>query len=78
MRSRRGCSALRTHHLCHTAPPCHFTRAAAHPRPRATPTQALRLFVGVPVWTPVNRPADNNPSRAKYLSSVGRSAVAAA
>ncbi|PSC67478.1 aci-reductone dioxygenase [Micractinium conductrix] len=40
--------------------------------------KALRLFVGVPVWTPVNRPADNNPSRAKYLSSVGRSAVAAA
>jgi hypothetical protein len=52
-------------------------------RPLATPTfpplpQALRLFVGVPVWTPHNRPADDMPSRSKYLQAVGHSAVAAA
>eukprot|EP00624_Nannochloropsis_granulata_P004849 evm.model.NODE_34407_length_6005_cov_33.372524.2 len=28
--------------------------------------KALRLFKGVPVWTPYNRPQDNHPSRAKY------------
>jgi hypothetical protein len=29
--------------------------------------QAMRLFVGEPVWTPYNRPQDEHPSRAKYL-----------
>lgn len=29
--------------------------------------KAMRLFVGDPVWTPVNRPCDNHPSRSKYL-----------
>jgi 1,2-dihydroxy-3-keto-5-methylthiopentene dioxygenase len=32
--------------------------------------KALRLFSGVPVWTPINRPADEHPSRTKYLSAV--------
>lgn len=40
--------------------------------------QAMRLFVGVPVWTPHNRPQENNPSRAKYLESFGTQPVAAA
>lgn len=31
--------------------------------------KALRLFVGVPVWTPLNRPQDEHASRAKYLES---------
>lgn len=44
-------------------------------RPRL---QALRLFVGVPVWTPHNRPAEDVPSRAKYLASVADTAVGAA
>ena len=34
--------------------------------------QAMRLFVGEPVWTPLNRPAENLPSRQKYLESFGR------
>lgn len=29
--------------------------------------QAMRLFVGAPVWTPFNRPQEEHPSRAKYL-----------
>lgn len=29
--------------------------------------QAMRLFVGAPVWTPHNRPQEEHPSRAKYL-----------
>lgn len=40
--------------------------------------QAMRLFVGVPVWTPHNRPQDAHPSRAKYLQAFGSTGVAAA
>ncbi|KAL4426984.1 hypothetical protein ABPG77_009545 [Micractinium sp. CCAP 211/92] len=40
--------------------------------------KALRLFVGEPVWTPINRPAEEHPSRQKFLSSVGQAATAAA
>jgi 1,2-dihydroxy-3-keto-5-methylthiopentene dioxygenase len=29
--------------------------------------QALRLFVGEPVWTPLNRPQEGHASRAKYV-----------
>lgn len=32
--------------------------------------KALRLFVGDPVWTPLNRPQDEHPSRAKYLAQI--------
>ena len=28
---------------------------------------AMRLFIGVPVWTPFNRPCDDHPSRKKYV-----------
>ena len=30
-------------------------------------TQAMRLFKGVPVWTPINRPCEEHLSRARYL-----------
>ena len=36
--------------------------------------QALRLFVGEPVWTPYNRPQDEHPSRAKYVTSFAKAA----
>ena len=32
-------------------------------------TQAMRLFVGEPVWTPLNRPQEDHPSRKKYEES---------
>lgn len=28
----------------------------------------MRLFKGEPVWTPVNRPADNHPARKSYVN----------
>ena len=31
--------------------------------------QAMRLFVGDPVWTPLNRPQDDHASRKKYMDT---------
>ena len=33
--------------------------------------QALRLFVGTPVWTPLNRPQEEHPIRKKYVEEIG-------
>ncbi|XP_059481928.1 acireductone dioxygenase [Neocloeon triangulifer] len=32
--------------------------------------KAKRYFVGEPVWTPINRPADSEPSRKSYLQKL--------
>ncbi|KAG0409760.1 hypothetical protein HPB47_013115 [Ixodes persulcatus] len=32
--------------------------------------KAMRLFVGEPVWTPINRPADEHPARSQYVESL--------
>ncbi|XP_046350912.1 1,2-dihydroxy-3-keto-5-methylthiopentene dioxygenase-like [Haliotis rufescens] len=32
--------------------------------------KAVRLFVGEPVWTPINRPADDHPARINYVKTV--------
>ena len=31
-------------------------------------SQAMRLFVGEPVWTPLNRPQDEHPIRKEYVA----------
>ncbi|CAM9394704.1 unnamed protein product [Heterosigma akashiwo] len=33
--------------------------------------KAMRLFVGEPVWTPHNRPQEDNASRQKYVQQFG-------
>ena len=35
--------------------------------------QAMRLFVGEPVWTPLNRPIDDHASRKKYVETFNAS-----
>ena len=35
--------------------------------------QAMRLFVGEPVWTPLNRPIDDHTSRKKYVATFNAS-----
>jgi 1,2-dihydroxy-3-keto-5-methylthiopentene dioxygenase len=39
--------------------------------------QAMRLFVGEPIWTPYNRPQDQHTSRKKYLEKFGGAASTA-
>ena len=34
----------------------------------------MRLFVGDPVWTPYNRPADHLEARTQYLEFLARTA----
>ena len=33
--------------------------------------KAKRMFVGEPIWTPYNRPADERPSRLQYVTQAG-------
>jgi 1,2-dihydroxy-3-keto-5-methylthiopentene dioxygenase len=40
--------------------------------------KAMRLFKGVPVWTPYNRPQDKHDSRLKYLEQFGKKKSASA
>ncbi|XP_057287833.1 acireductone dioxygenase isoform X2 [Pezoporus wallicus] len=36
--------------------------------------KAMRLFVGEPVWTPYNRPADDLPARKQYMKFLAEEA----
>lgn len=47
------------------------------PAPLLLLRQAMRLFVGEPVWTPHNRPQYVHPSRAKYLEKFGKASTSA-
>lgn len=44
----------------------------------ACSAQAMRLFVGEPIWTPFNRPQEEHPSRVKYTTQFGKQPVAVA
>lgn len=37
--------------------------------------RAMRLFVGDPVWTPINRPADQHPARLQYNQTLASVAL---
>lgn len=64
LRSTSPSCQKKQHQYQHAAP--HLP--ACHPLQHAPlPPQAMRLFVGAPVWTPLNRPQEENASRAKYL-----------
>lgn len=40
-------------------------------------TKAMRLFVGEPIWTPLNRPQEEHPSRSKYTNKFGAASASA-
>lgn len=56
MRTVRECVLYIAHSFCND-----------HDLMCALPVQAMRLFVGLPVWTPINRPVDQHASRTKYI-----------
>lgn len=57
----------RDHITSGSALPAHASACSLPPLPRPL-VQAMRLFVGPPVWTPLNRPQEEHPSRSKYLN----------
>ncbi|PWZ34716.1 1,2-dihydroxy-3-keto-5-methylthiopentene dioxygenase 4 [Zea mays] len=38
-------------------------------------TKLMRLFIGEPVWTPLNRPQEDHPARQEYVKNVSAGTV---
>lgn len=60
------CLACRVVLFCATSVVFHGLCVRATPRHRF---QAMRLFIGSPVWTPLNRPQDDHPIRKEYVTT---------